>query len=115
MVADFLQLADKTILVCGVANKKSVAWHTAKILRDAGATVVYSVRTAARREQLLALVPEADVYVCDVERQHEIDRLAVDVVQKHPVLDGLLHSIAFADYADGPKPFHETERGAFLR
>jgi enoyl-[acyl-carrier protein] reductase I len=111
----FLQLEGKTILVCGVANKKSVAWHTARILHEAGATVVYAVRTPQRREQLQTLLPEADVFVCDVEKQAEIDRLAADVSGRHPVLHGLLHSIAFADYGSGPKPFHETERVEFLR
>ena len=28
---------------------------------------------------------------------------------------GLVHSIAFADYAAGPKPFHETPKQAFLQ
>ncbi len=74
MTADFLQLADKTILVCGVANKKSVAWHTARVLQDSGANVVYAVRSAERKAQLESLVPESDVFVCDVERQDEIDR-----------------------------------------
>ena len=37
------------------------------------------------------------------------------VVAAHPRLDGLVHSIAFADYAAGPAPFHETPKGAFLR
>jgi enoyl-[acyl-carrier protein] reductase I len=115
MPADFLQLAGKTIVVCGVANKKSVAWHTARVLEEAGATVVYAVRSPQRREQVLKLVPTADVFVCDVERQEEIDRLAADVVAKHPTIHGLLHSIAFADYGEGPKPFHETDRAAFLR
>lgn len=115
MIADFLQLAGKTILVCGVANKKSVAWHTARVLQEAGATVVYAVRTEKRREQLLSLVRGADVFVCDVEKQGEIDRLGADVAAKHPTLHGLLHSIAFADYTEGPKPFHETDRAAFLR
>ena len=115
MVADFLQLAGKTILVCGVANKKSVAWHTARVLHEAGATVVYAVRTEARREQLAPLVPGCDIFVCDVEQQADIDRLRDDVAAKHPVLHGLLHSIAFADYTDEPQPFHKTERAAFLR
>lgn len=115
MTADFLQLAGKSILVCGVANKKSVAWHTARVLHEAGAKVIYAVRSEKRREQLAALVAGAEIYVCDVERQAEIDRLAADVAAKHPVLHGLLHSIAFADYGGGPKPFHETERAEFLR
>lgn len=114
-MSDFLQLAGKTILVCGVANKKSVAWHTARLLHEAGATVVYAVRSERRREQIAPLVPGSDVFVCDVERQEEIDRLAADVVAKHPVLHGLLHSIAFADYGEGPRPFHQTDRKAFLR
>ncbi len=115
MPADFLQLADKTILVCGVANKKSVAWHTARVLQDAGANVAYAVRTAERKAQLEPLVPESDVFVCDVERQEEIDRLRDEVSAAHPQLHGLLHSIAFADYEEGPKPFHDTSRSAFLR
>ncbi|MBA4018620.1 MAG: enoyl-ACP reductase [Pirellula sp.] len=115
MPADFLQLADKTILVCGVANKKSVAWHTARVLQDSGANVVYAVRTAERKAQLEPLVPESDVFICDVERQEEIDRLRDEVTAAHPKLHGLLHSIAFADYEEGPKPFHDTSRAAFLR
>lgn len=114
-MSDFLQLAGKTVLVCGVANKKSVAWHTARLLHNAGAKVVYAVRSERRREQIAPLVAGSDVFVCDVERQEEIDRLAADVAAKHPVLHGLLHSIAFADYGEGPKPFHQTDRKAFLR
>ena len=32
-----------------------------------------------------------------------------------PVLHGLVHSIAFADYEGGQKPFHETGKSQFLR
>jgi enoyl-[acyl-carrier protein] reductase I len=31
------------------------------------------------------------------------------------VFHGLLHSIAFADYEESPRPFHETSKKAFLR
>jgi enoyl-[acyl-carrier protein] reductase I len=34
---------------------------------------------------------------------------------RHKRFHGLLHSIAFADYGDDPKPFHETPKAAFLR
>jgi aspartate carbamoyltransferase catalytic subunit len=49
---NFLNVSDKTFLVTGVANRKSVAWHVAKVLTEAGAEVVYSVRSEARRESL---------------------------------------------------------------
>lgn len=116
MPQDFLQLSGKTILVCGVANRKSVAWHIAKTLVEADCRVVYSVRSEARREQLAKLVGgDQDIVVCDVEHQDQIDRLAATVAERYGKIDGLVHSIAFADYEDGMRPFHETTRRAMLR
>ena len=121
MPTDFLQLAGKTILVCGVANRKSVAWHIAKLLTEADCRVLYSVRSEQRREQVAKLVGSPDdVLVCDVEQEEQIERLAIEVASRCDQLDGLVHSIAFADYdgvaADGGmKPFHETSKRAFLR
>ena len=114
-VTDFLQLAGKTILVMGVANRKSVAWQAAQVLCEAGADVVYAVRSPARREQLAKLVGDAPIYVCDVEKQPDIDRLRDALAADRRVLHGLVHSIAFADYSAGWKPFHETPRSAFLQ
>ena len=54
---DFLQLGGKTFLVFGVANRKSVAWFVAKLLEEQGATVVYSVRSEARKKSLEATWP----------------------------------------------------------
>ena len=52
---DFLKVAGKTFLVFGVANKKSVAWQIAKILEEHAATVIYVVRSEARRESTAKL------------------------------------------------------------
>ncbi len=115
MAADFLQLTGKRILVMGVANRKSVAWHIGRVLAEAGAEVLYAVRSEERREQVRPLVGDAAVFVCDVEFEDQIERLARELSEKYDVLDGLVHSIAFADYEDGVKPFHETPKRAFLR
>lgn len=112
---DFLQLADKTVLVCGLANRKSVAFHVGAVLAEAGARVIYSVRSQARREQVARIVGDAAVYVCDVSRQEEIDRLRDQVAAAHGTIHGLVHSIAFADYSAGWLPFHETPRSSFLQ
>ena len=40
MTNDFLQLTGRRIVVFGVANRKSVAYHVHRALREAGATVV---------------------------------------------------------------------------
>ena len=116
MPADFLQLAGKRILVMGVANRKSVAWHVSRVLVEAGAEVVYAVRSEERREQVQPLVGDAAVFVCDVEFEDQIERLAARAGRASTTsLHGFVHSIAFADYDDGAKPFHETPKRAFLR
>lgn len=115
MPTDFLQLAGKRILVMGVANRKSVAWHISRVLVDAGAEVIYSVRSEARRQQVQPLVGDAPVLVCDVEFEEQIERLARELAEKYDALHGVVHSIAFADYDGGMKPFHETPKRAMLR
>lgn len=113
---DFLQLAGKTILVQGVANRKSVAWHIAKSLEEQGARVVYAVRSEARKKSLETLLAGKPVFVCDVEEEGAAARLAAEVAAAgFAPLHGLVHSIAFANYAEGFKPFHETKRKDFLQ
>ena len=112
---DFLQLQDKTILVCGLANRKSVAFHVGAVLKEAGARVVYAVRSEERRQQAAKIVGEAPVFVCDVAHQNQIDRLRDDVTAAHGTIHGLVHSLAFADYSAGWLPFHQTPRSAFLQ
>src|SRR3954463_13866055 len=115
MPADFLQLAGKRVLVMGVANRKSVAWHISRVLVDAGAEVIYAVRNESRREQVQQLVGDASVFACDVEFEDQIEKLRRDLSERYDRLDGFVHSIAFADYADEPRPFHETSKRDFLR
>jgi enoyl-[acyl-carrier protein] reductase I len=112
---DFLGLTGRTLLVFGVANKKSVAWHVAKTLEEVGAKVVYVVRSEERRESVAKLLAGREVHVCDVEFEEQIARLRDELTAKGHKFAGMLHSIAFADYANGLKPFHETPKRAFLR
>lgn len=116
---DFLQLQGKSILVLGVANRKSVAFHVAQLLREAGAEVIYSVRTQSRRqalrETLTTLQPEAEIHVCDVEYPEQIANLVDAISSRHPFLHGIVHSIAWAGYEEGLKPFHEVGKRDFLR
>ncbi|WP_153556211.1 enoyl-ACP reductase FabI [Roseimaritima sediminicola] len=112
---DFLAVRGKRFLVMGVANKKSVAYRIALLLEQAGAEVVYSVRSEARRESLAKLLKDRRVLVCDVEDQGQIDALGAELAADDVPLAGLVHAIAFADYRDGIRPFHETRREAFLQ
>ncbi len=111
----FLQLEGKTILVMGVANKKSLAWASAKILEEAGANVIYSVRSETRKESLGKLLQGKEVHVCDVEYPEQTITLAQTIAQSHKTINGIVHSIAFANYSEGIKPFHETKREDYLQ
>lgn len=114
---DFLQLRDKSILCFGVANRKSVAWHVGQALQAAGARVVYVVRSEERRQSVSRLLAdqESPIYVCDVEFPEQIDALRDEVAPRHGPFDGLLHSLAFADYGGQVLPFHKTPKRSFLR
>lgn len=112
---DFLQLSGKTILVFGVANRKSVAYHVARVLDEAGAVVIYAVENESVRQGVAKLFPAAEIHVCNVEREDEIARLRQEIGSRHEKLHGIVHSIAFADYSEGVKPFHETPKRAFLQ
>jgi enoyl-[acyl-carrier protein] reductase I len=111
----FLGLSGKTFLVAGVANRKSVAWHIASGLMAEGAQVVLSVKNPEAAKAASDLFPAADVHVCDVEREEDIRSLPARIGEKHPVLAGMVHSLAFANYSRGLAPFHETDRRDFLQ
>lgn len=111
----FLNIEGKKYLVVGVANRKSVAHHIARGLLDEGAIPVLAVRDEPTRTAAAKLFPGLDVFVCDVEREGDIARLAGEVGERHPVLHGMAHSIAFANYSQGVKPFHEVRKEDFLQ
>jgi enoyl-[acyl-carrier protein] reductase I len=113
--SDFLGLAGKTVVVAGVANKKSVAYFVHKTLREAGANVVHMVRSDARKAELEKLLAPAPIYVCDVEHAAQIEATATAIGASHGPVHGLVHSIAFANYSRGLVPFDETARADFLQ
>ncbi len=112
---DFLQLSEKRFLIFGVANKKSVAYAVAQMLLQEGATVALVVKDAGIQEKVRKLFPETHIFCCDVEQEEDIKRLRNEVGNEFDSFDGILHSLAFADFSEGMKPFHETSKKAFLQ
>ena len=114
MSTDFLQLKDQRIAVFGAANRKSVAFVVGRQLEEVGARVVYVARSEQRRETLEKLLPGRELLVCDVEFPDQIERVRGEIAAGGKIA-GLVHSIAFADYSGGLRPFHETGKQQFLR
>ena len=105
---NFLNVKDKTFLITGVSNKKSVAFHTAKILKEFGAKLIFTVQTEEHLERVETLFPEEKIYLLNVEDEIAIRNFGSTIAAENIKLAGMLHSIAFANYSEGIKPFHET-------
>ncbi len=119
-MTDYLNIAGKTYVVFGLANKKSVAAVIASTLIKQGADVILVVRSAQRKQTAEKLFPQCRVFTCDVEDEQQIVEVKEEIggwLQSRSIasLAGLVHSIAFANYSDGSKPFHETKRSDFLQ
>lgn len=115
-MSDFLEVSGRTFLVFGVANRKSVAWFIAKSLEEHGAKVLYSVRSESRRQSLITQLAGKPVFVCDVETEGAVEELSKAIAAAgHTPIQGIVHSIAFANYSKGFKAFHDTERADFLQ
>ncbi len=112
-------MTGKHFVVFGLANKKSVACAITKTLLAEGAIVLLVVRSEERKITAEKLFPGTDVFLCDVEKEENIirvrDEIADTLSQTDGHIDGLVHSIAFANYSDGFKPFHETQKADFLQ
>jgi enoyl-[acyl-carrier protein] reductase I len=113
----FLDLSGKSIVVFGLANRKSVACAVGQVLRQEGVEVIHVVRSEARRETARKLFPDSPVFVCDVEEEANIIRVRDEIAGylAGRQLAGLVHSIAFANYSRGMVPFHETGKADFLQ
>ncbi len=113
----FLKIEGKTFVLFGLANRKSVACAIGKVLVEEGAEVVHVVRSEQRVAAATKLFPNSRVYICDVEQEENIIRVSQEIKADLAgrKLSGIVHSIAFANYSEGIKPFHETVKKDFLQ
>lgn len=109
------KMEGKNYLLTGVANKKSIAFSVANLLIAARAKVDLVVQTDEIKEKVQVLFPNSKIYICNVEKEESIDSLKKDLSKIEYKYSGFLHSIAFANYAEGIKPFHETKLTDYLQ
>lgn len=112
---DFLNITNKTFFISGVANKKSVAYFSARTLIENGARCIFSVQADSQVEAVKKLFPDSAVLVCDVENKDHLKSLPTEIKKITASVDGFLHSLAFANFSEGVKPFIETKREDYLQ
>ena len=111
----YLKLENRKFLVFGLANKRSVAYHISKTLEENGAITIHSVQNEKNAEAVMKLFPRAETHICDVENEGQIYDMASIIREKHGEIQGIVHSLAYANYSEGLKPFYETKKKDFLQ
>jgi enoyl-[acyl-carrier protein] reductase I len=109
------KIEGKTYLVAGVANKKSVACFIAKSLIENGAKVIFTAQNEKNLASINKLFPDLPSFLLDIEDETHLRNLKINVSNITKELHGLVHSMAFANFSEGPKPFHETKLTDYLQ
>jgi len=109
-------LQGRTAVVFGVANKRSIAWAIARQMQQAGAQLAITYQNERLKQEaadLIAELPNAQAFQCDVSRDEEIAQLFEQLKERYGRLDVLVHSIAYAPAEDLKGDFADTSRDGF--
>lgn len=114
-----LSLENKTYVVMGVANKRSIAWGIAQALHDAGAQLIFTYAGERFKDGVQKLVDtlESDKHFllpCDVTSDEEIDTTFETIKERVGVVHGLAHCVAFANKEELDGEYLTTTREGFL-
>ena len=106
----------KTAVIFGLANKRSIAWAIAQKLHAAGwqlAITYQNERLQQEAKDLITDLPGAEGFMCDVSFDDQIAALFEKLQTRYGLLHGLVHSVAFAPAEDMKGEFLNTSREGF--
>lgn len=112
-----LDLSGKTFIIMGLANKWSIAWGIAQALDKAGARIAFTHAGEIFETRVKALMPDLSgdhlVYECDVRSDESIQKCFSAIGSDFGKIDGLVHSIAFANKNFMSKEYYHVNREVF--
>ena len=111
-----ISLEGRTVVVFGVANKRSIAWAIAQHMQQAGARLAITYqneRLKQEAEAMISALPNATGFQCDVSSDDESARLFESLKAKYGKIDALVHCIAYAPAEALRDEFVQTSREAF--
>jgi len=106
----------RTAVIFGLANKRSIAWAIAQKLQQAGwrlAITYQNERLEQEAKDLITDLTGASGFMCDVSSDEQIAKLFDNLKSKYAELHGLVHSVAFAPAEDMKGEFINTTREGF--
>ncbi|MCA8921409.1 MAG: enoyl-ACP reductase [Planctomycetes bacterium] len=105
-------LSDKTVVIFGIANKRSIAWGIAQVAAREGARLVLGYqneRMGKAVEKLVEDFPQKPLLVeCDVTNDELIAECFAKIKAECDGVDGLVHSIATAKREELGGHFRDT-------
>jgi enoyl-[acyl-carrier protein] reductase I len=108
--------SQKTAVIFGLANKRSIAWAIAQKLHEAGwglAITYQNERLEQEAKDLITDLPGAAGFMCDVSSDEQITKLFEELKSRYGVLHGIVHSVAFAPAEELKGEFLSTTREGF--
>jgi enoyl-[acyl-carrier protein] reductase I len=111
-----IDLTGKSAVVLGVANHRSIAWHIAQALHEAGARLFITYQNERVREgveKLVAGLSNAEAIECDVATDENVAKTFERIGQAAGTVHMVVHSIAFASREDLGGDFSKTGRDGF--
>jgi enoyl-[acyl-carrier protein] reductase I len=109
-------LDDKTALVFGVANNRSIAWGITEALLREGATVGLSYASEVLEKRVFPLAEKAGidfVEKCDVTSDEQIELTFARAEERFGKIDVLVHAVAYAPGEDLGGRFRDVSREGF--
>ena len=106
----------KTAVIFGLANKRSIAWAIAQKLQQAGWRLAITYQNERMQQEAKGLIddlPGAAGFMCDVSSDQQIVKVFADLKDRYGVLHGVVHSVAFAPAAELSGAFVDTTREGF--
>jgi enoyl-[acyl-carrier protein] reductase I len=108
--------SQKRAVIFGLANKRSIAWAIAQKLQESGwrlAICYQNERLEQEARDLIADLPSAAGFMCDVSSDDQITKLFDELKGKYGSLHGIVHSVAFAPAEELKGEFLNTTREGF--
>jgi|SRR5689334_7024926 enoyl-[acyl-carrier protein] reductase I len=108
--------SQRTAVIFGLANKRSIAWAIAQKLHAAGWRLAITYQNEGLEQEakdLIAGLPCATGFVCDVSFDNQMGKLFEELKSRYGALHGLVHSVAFAPAEELKGDFINTTREGF--
>ena len=106
----------KKVVILGIANERSIAYGILECLKKEGAQIALTYMNEAIERRVRPIAQEfgiETVLPCDVQSDEQIDKLAASLGEQWGSLDGIVHSVAYAEKSDLGNRFSATTRQGF--